>query len=828
MSFYTNVYQWGNTLLVRSIDKGRHRLDKINFKPSVWVTQGKGETKYKTLDGRPCHEIQLDSIKEARDFVERYKDVAGFEIHGQLNFAYQWLWNEYPTDIQWDMDQLRIYTLDIETSSENGFPSVELANEEVLLISIQNYKTKEVITWGSKPYTGNATNFTYREFKTESELLMDFVDWWKKNTPDVVTGWNVNFFDIPFLYRRIERIIGDDFAKQLSPWKITKEREIYVKGNKEISYDLIGVSQLDFMDLYKKYTYTNQESYRLDNIAKVELGEVKLDHSEFATFQEFYKGNWNKFVEYNVHDVVLVDKLEDKMRLIELQLTMAYGGKINYEDVFSQVRMWDMLVHNHLREDDIIIPPKKSQSKSVQFEGAYVKDPLVGMHKWVASFDLNSLYPHLIMQYNISPETLLPYAEKSGVEYYLKNKASPQTDVAVAANGSCYRKDKAGVFPEIMEDLYRERTIAKKEMLAAEQQYQNTKDPAYKKIISRKNNLQMAMKIALNSAYGAMGNEYFRYFDIRMAEAITVSGQLSIRWIHDKMNEYLNKIVGTQNVDYIIAVDTDSIYVTFEKLVDKLFTEEQQKDTAKIIRFMDTICEEKFQPFIDDMYADLAKRMNSYEQKMVMKREVLADKGIWTAKKRYVLSVHNSEGVQYAEPKLKVMGLEMIKSSTPLAVREALRGALPIVLHKTQTDLYNYIEDFRKVFDKLNAEDIAFPRSVNGIKTYGDPMKIFTKGTPMHCRGALVYNYHLRDKKLTNRYPLIKEGEKIKYIFLKVPNTIQQDVLSFISEMPKELDLHKYIDYDTQFEKAFLDALQILIQPLGWKVKQSASLEDFF
>lgn len=828
LSFYTNVHQWGNTLLVRSIVNGRHKLDKINFKPSVWTTQGKGDTEYKTLDGRPCYEIQLDSIKEARDFVERYKDVAGFEIHGQLNWMYQWLWKQYPSDIQWDMDQIRIYSLDIETSSENGFPSVELANEEVLLISLQNNHTKEILTWGSRPYTGDATNFTYKEFKKESDMLIDFVDWWKKNTPDVITGWNINFFDIPFLYRRIARVIGEDYAKQLSPWKLTKEREVYVKGNKEICYDIAGISQLDFLDLYKKYTYTMQESYRLDNIANVELGEEKLDHSEYATFQEFYTNNWNKFVDYNVHDVVLVDKLEDKMRLIELQLTMAYGGKINYEDVFSQVRMWDMLVHNHLREDNIIIPPKKSNSKSSQYEGAYVKDPLIGMHKWVASFDLNSLYPHLIMQYNISPETLLPYAEKSGVEYYLKNNAQPQTDVAVAANGSCYRKDKMGVFPKIMEDLYRERTVAKKEMLAAEQEYQNTKDPAYKKIISRKNNLQMAMKIALNSAYGAMGNEYFRYFDIRMAEAITVSGQLSIRWIHDKMNEYLNKIIGTTNEDYIIAVDTDSIYVTFEKLIDKVFTESQQKDTAKIIRFMDQICEEKFQPFIDKCYVELAKRMNAYDQKMNMKREVLADKGIWTAKKRYVLSVHNSEGVQYAEPKLKVMGLEMIKSSTPQAIREALRDALPVILHKTQSDLYTFINEFREKYNTLSVEDIAFPRSVNGIKTYGDPAHIYTKGTPFHCRGALVYNHHLKDKKLTNRYPLIKEGEKIKYVFLKVPNTVQENVISFISELPKELDLHKYIDYDMQFEKSFLDALQIVVEPLKWKVRETASLEDFF
>ena len=621
-------------------------------------------------------------------------------------------------------------------------------------------------------------------------------------------------------------VIGEDHARRLSPWKIVHEREIYVKGNKEFAIAIAGIAQLDYLDLYKKYTYTAQESYRLDNIAFVELGQKKLDHSEYATFSEFYKNDWNKFVDYNVIDTVLVDRLEDKMKLIELQLTMAYNAKINYDDVFSQVRMWDMIVHNYLMKVNVVIPPKSSKDKSTQFEGAFVKEPLIGLHKWVASFDLNSLYPHLIMQYNISPETLQQESVEKGVDHYLKNPAK-ESEYAVAANGSQYRKDFRGVFPSIMEDFYNQRKVAKKEMLQAQQLYENENDPRQLKVISSKNNYQMGMKIALNSAYGALGNQYFRYFDLKMAEAITTRGQLSIRWIHDRMNDYLNKIIGTDNEDYIIAVDTDSIYVTFEKLVDKVMGE-KQSDINKTIKFLDTICNEKFMPYINQQYEELANRQNAFANKMVMEREVLADKGLWTAKKRYVLSVYNSEGVSYKKPKMKIMGLEMIKSSTPHSVRELLKEAIPTILHGGQNDLYKFIEDARTQFNSLPVEEIAFPRSVNGLKNYRDSASIYRKATPIHVRGALLYNHYLKEKNITLRYSDIKEGEKIKFVYLKKPNVIRENVISFLDVVPKEFGIHEYVDYDLMFEKVFLDPIEIMVQSLGWKVRQTASLEDFF
>jgi DNA polymerase elongation subunit (family B) len=309
-----------------------------------------------------------------------------------------------------------------------------------------------------------------------------------------------------------------------------------------------------------------------------------------------------------------------------------------------------------------------------------------------------------------------------------------------------------------------------------------------------------------------------------MAEGITTSGQLSIRWMANKLNAFMNKTLKTEDEDYVIAIDTDSIYLSLENLVEKTCV---GKDTDAKIKYMDRICEEVFQPFIDKGYQELADYVNAYQQKMVMKREVLADKGIYTAKKRYILNVHNSEGVQYAQPKIKVMGLEMVKSSTPAVIRGKLRESVKVILSGNQRDVQQFVEDFRKQFNEMPVEDIAFPRGVNGVKQYtGSP--IYAKGTPIHVRGALLFNHHCKRFGIDKRYQPIRDGDKIKFVYVKTPNPLQEDVIAFPQVLPKEFGLSSYIDYDKQFEKVFLDALQIVIEPLGWKTQEESSLEDFF
>ena len=690
---------------------------------------------------------------------------------------------------------------------------------------MKNLITKKITTWGTREFQGE---HEYRLFNTESELLEDFLQWWVSETPDVITGWNCNLYDIPYICRRVERVLGEKWKKSLSPWNRVLDREIVIRGRKQLAYDIAGVTVLDYLDLYQKFTYSAQESYRLDHIAFVELGENKLDHSEFENFKAFYTNDWQKFVEYNIHDVELVDQLEGKMKLIELALSLAYDAKVNLSDVYSQVRMWDTLIYNDLKKRNVVVPPKRGERKNEQYAGAYVKEPQPGMYDWVVSFDLNSLYPHLIMQYNISPETLVDRRHPSAsVEGLLSREVQVSGDFAVCANGAQYRRDIHGFLPEIMQRIYDERTIYKKKMIQAKKDYESSPSDKLRKDISKFNNIQMARKIQLNSAYGAIGNQYFRYYNLANAEAITLSGQVSIRWIENKMNAYLNKLLKTDDYDYVIASDTDSIYLHLGPLVEKVF-ESREKSDQSILRFLEKVCDVEFEKYIQNSYEELATYVNAYSQKMVMKRENIANKGIWTAKKRYILNVWNSEGVQYAEPKLKMMGIEAVKSSTPMPCRGAIKKALELVMTSDESDVQKFISQFRKKFESMPLEDISFPRSCNNLEKFTSTKDIYGKGCPIHVRGSLLYNHYIKKHKIQNKFPFIQEGEKIKYLYLRKPNRIGENVISFFQTLPKEFELDGSVDYEVQFDKSFLSPVKVILDAIGWAPEKQVTLEHIF
>ena len=831
MKFYTNILQWGNSLLLREVVNGERVCRKVRYSPTLYAPVN-SPTEWKTLKGQYVTPIQHNTIKEAKEWVENYKNQPEL-VHGSTMYSYNYIADEYPNRINYDVDQILIVTIDIEVECENGFPSPEAAAEPLLSITVKNHQSKKFVVWGVGKFQNDRDDVTYVECSDELHLIKEFLSFWESHQPDIITGWNTEFFDIPYLCNRIEKLCGEDEVKRLSPWRSVFSREVFKMGRKHQVFDIQGVSHLDYFDLYRKFTYTAQESYRLDHIAFVELGDRK-DGNPYETFSEWYQKDFQSFIEYNIMDVEIVDRLEDKMKLIELCLTMAYDAKVNYMDVLGSTKYWDILIYNYLREKNIVISQKKHNSKAEKFEGAYVKDPQVGMHKWVMSFDLNSLYPHLIMQYNISTETLVAQEKVPNMSVdKLLNKevdTSILKGVTLTPNGALFKTNKQGFLPELMQSMYNDRSKFKKLMLEAQQDYENTKDPKLLKDISKYNNIQMAKKISLNSVYGAIGNVYFRYYDLLVAEAITTSGQLAIRWIERAVNQYLNKLLKTDNKDYVIASDTDSVYVVFDELVNKVYPDGEK--TEKIVSFLDSVARDKIEPFMDKCYTDLHQYVNSYEQKMQMAREVIADKGIWTAKKRYVLNVPNSEGVQYKQAKLKVMGLEVVKSSTPAPVRAKLREALSIIMNGNEKELNTFIQTFREDFMNLSPEEIAYPRSVNGLDKFGDANQMFAKGAPIHCKGAILYNHLIRKNKLGRKYPYIQEGDKIKFINLKQPNLYQCSAFSFITKLPKELDLHKMVDYDTQFEKSFIDPLNVIVSTIGWLVDKSygtqGSLEDFF
>jgi DNA polymerase elongation subunit (family B) len=826
MNFYKSVIEYKGKLLVRGILGDKEFKEKIDFGPTLY-TLTQEDTGWKTLDNRNLKPTEFTNIYAARKFRKEMPE--NNPVYGLERYHYQYIGQNYPGQIEWDKNLIKIFTLDIETTCEGGFPDVNNPVEEIICLTVKNQSNKQILTWGVGEFKSDRPDVTYVQCENEKQLLFEFLKFWIKNHPDVITGWNTKFFDLPYLMNRIKMVADEETANRMSPWKIANEREIFVQGRRQIYYELYGTVMLDYLDLYKWFIPTRQESYKLDHIGEVELGQNK-NENPYDTFKEFYEKDFQKFIDYNIQDVELVDALEDKLGLIELALTVAYESKVNYDDIFSQVRVWDTLIANHLYEKKIAIPPREEHAKDTKYEGAYVKEPILGGHDWIVSFDINSLYPHIIIQYNVSPEKLIGNSPvrtsvndmiDQNVELgFLKDKGA-----CVTPNGAMFKTDSQGFLPEMMETMYNERVIFKKRMLKAKEQYQRTKNPELVKEIARCHNIQWARKIALNSAYGAVGNQYFRYYDVRQAAGITTAGQFIIRVVEKNMNEYLNKILQTENQDYIVASDTDSIYVNLGPLVKQTC---DGKSNDEIADFLGKVCDKKLEPFLEKVFANLSDYSNAFRNAMVMKREVIANKGIWVAKKRYMLNVLDEEGIRLADAKLKLMGIEAVKSSTPQVCRGKIKEAIKTIMSKQETDLHKLIADFRKEFFELPAEAIAFPRSCNNLKKYRSASSIFIKGTPIHVKGALIYNHKIEEMKLHNKYPLIQEGDKIKFVKLKQANPFKFDVISYISTLPKEFQLERFIDYEVQFDKTFLDPMRFILDAVKWKAEPQATLEAFF
>ena len=846
--YYTNVACIGNNILYRGVKEGRRVKLKVAYTPTLFLPSKK-ETAYKSLEGDFLEPMKFESVREARDFIKRYDEVTNFKIFGNSSYQYAFIADEQKGMVDWKMEDLSVAILDIEVGSENGFPDPYLANEPITAIAIK-YLNGQTVVFACGDYDktldkeNDTTGITYVKCDDEYNLCKKFLRFWEENCPDAISGWNIKFFDIPYIVNRFNKILGEDETKKLSPWGYINSRKTVMNNRELVAYDFVGVSTLDYIELYRWYAPggKSQESYSLNNICNVELGESKISYEEFDNLHALYRLNHQKFIEYNIKDVELVLKLEQKLKLIELGLTLAYDTKTNYEDIFAQTRMWDSLIYNYLFERKIIVPPKSNNSKTSAFEGAYVKEVQVGKHDWVASFDLNSLYPHLMMQYNISPETLIEVSDYDkemrdviskgvSVDKMIEQNVdtSKLTGVTITPNGQFFRTDKQGFLPKMLEEMYVDRSKFKKLMLKAKQEYENEKDESKKNEINnriaRYDNLQLAKKVSLNSAYGALGSQYFRFYDLRMALAVTLAGQLSIRWIEKHLNSYMNNLLKTEE-DYVIASDTDSIYLKLGPLVDKVHKD--KTDTNKIIAFMDRVCEDKIQPSIDESYENLANYVHAFAQKMQMKREALADKGIWTAKKRYILNVYNNEGVAYNEPHMKVMGLEMVKSSTPSAIREKMKQSIKIMMQGTENDIHEFIADFKVNFKKLPVEDISFPRGLNGLKDYADSVIMYKKGTPIHVKGAILYNHYLVKMGLDKKYPKIQEGEKVKFTYIKQPNPFKDMVISYPGRLPVEFGLQEYIDYDLQFDKAFIEPIKVVLDCMGWSTEKRNSLESFF
>ena len=846
--FYTNVALSGNNILLRGITEGQPFKMKVPLKPYHFV-RSRTPTEYVTLQGDHLSRIDFESHSDAKDFTQKYDGVENVDIFGFKRYIYPFIRDNFP-DMKYSYDEISVVFFDIETMSDSGFPDPDIADKEVTAVSFRKGSLRIILsTVDYEPPKGAV----YIKCRDEKDLLYKFLDVWLKLNPDIISGWNIEFFDIPYIVNRMIKVLGETTAKQLSPWNQLHDYTSMSKfGAEQSSYKLVGITTVDLMQAYMKFTFKNQESFRLDHIAFVELGEKKLDYSKYGSLHEMWVQDPQMYLDYNMHDSDLVYRIDQKTGLINQIITLAYDAQVNYADAFTSVLLWEVIIDNHLFKQGIVTPTfTKKNHKSEPIMGAFVKEPIIGKHEWVAGLDLDSLYPHLMMQYNISPETLVKCYKNLRNEVTIediidqKMMGNPiirsmieNQNLGYAPNGAFFRNDKRGFLAELMDIMYKERKRYKKLMLQAKKDLEVEKDPTKKleleALVTQYNNMQMAKKICLNSAYGALSNQYFAFYDIDLAEAITYAGQLAIKWISTDLNKFLNNIlnskggIGTLPVtkDYVAANDTDSCYLILSDLVNKFFID--QSDKKKIVNFLVKVCDDKINPHINESYDKMREYTNAYENKMSMKVESISDAGIWRAKKKYALNVWWDEGVEYSKAKVKIKGLSAVQSSTPMMCRNKIKEAIGVILTGTKAELFTMVDEFEQKFRQSSFIDIARTAGVSDINKYQDSSTIYTKGTPIHVRGALLYNHHIREQGVENLYHRIQSGDKIKYCYLKLPNPLRENVISSYDELPKEFGLHKFLDYDTQFETVFRDPINDISKLVGWDLNNRTNLDALF
>jgi DNA polymerase elongation subunit (family B) len=838
MAFYTNAFIRNGKVYLRGYnDDNEPLLDIIkDYRPYLFFL---GNGPYKTITGKSCVKKEFDSLYDAYNFKKQYEAAENAEFYGMTQFVYPFLNDRYPGEINFNEKLISVVSLDIEVDSTEGFPNIEAANREITAITIvksTKSHTNRSLTFGIKQFFPKQSHCQYVEYFNEKDMLQGFLAAWNSSdwSPDIVTGWGIDHFDIPYLFNRIKNVLGETYAKKLSPFGFVEAHDIIrPKGSnyknfndrKELVYELYGITVLDYLQLYRKFTFTNHESYALNNIAKVELGKQKIDYGEYKNLDNLYAQNPQLFYEYNIEDAFLVSQLEDKLNFIKQVISIAYLAKVNYIDAMVTLRPWDVVIHNYLLEKNIVIPQTNRDHPYKEILGGYVKEPQIGMHKWIVSFDFDSLYPSILSQHNISPETLLSKEETNSPEDIVKYNKWPKRsgEDIFCANGTVFRREIRGFIPDIVDKFRDLRSSIKSKMIELEKQKQNPRYNSYLtgKEIEHLDHYQQALKILNNGLYGALSMRYFRWYDVDLAEAVTYTAQVCTRYVEKELNSYLNKLLGTTDIDYIVEADTDSVYVNLEPLVVKLGME--NKPTLEIVEFLDKVCKEKIHPLIRIFCSQLCEKLSVYIPKLHMKREVIVDKMIIRAAKMYVLHIWDKEGIRYKEGQIKTKGIEAVRSSTPMICRDHIKEAIKIILKEDEKFLQRYIEEFKKDFMKMPFETIAFPRTVNGMLEYTS----VSSGTPIHVRGALVYNIAIEELGLLKKYQPIKDKDKIRFCYLKKNNPFNSHVISCSDQLPKEFELDDWLDRETQWQKAFLGPVESITNIIGWKTVDIPDLKDF-
>lgn len=830
---YLNFFQHKGKIYLKYIDDGKifYHVEK-DYTPEIFVYQNNKTDKISgyTIFGDPLVRMNKnENIFETRNLVKKY-NTENFPVFGYSKVENAFVYDMFK-DKKPKMSDVNICYIDIETECENGFPDVQKANEKINIISLSFSNTNIIHSiYVNEVSMEDTSEVKYYQCKSEIELLTRFLEIFSNNGKysDILSGWHVKGFDIPYLYNRIGKILGADSVNKLSPFGLVSTREENDDyGNVNLIINIHGISIVDYLPLYKKYAKTPRETYKLDFIAKVELKDSKVKHVSKIPGHLLYKKYFKDFIDYNVHDVRLIINLEKKLKMLYLAIVLAYTAFVNFDEIFSNMRVLDNLIYIFLKKKNVYFEWSKHLNHRESFEGGAVKETIPGKYKWVVSFDVTAEYPSLIRALNISPETYLGSENdiQMNVDKILSGDTSHlekiiKKNITCAANGTTYSKTKSGFMADVVRMLFDKRKEYKKKKVDADKEHN-------KELSEEFDIYQNAYKVMLNSLYGIMGNPYFRFYGLQYAEAITLSGQALVKWVMNDLNKAIQKLMN-DDIDRCIASDTDSVYFCFDDLVKKKFGNNyKDEDALNFIRnFSDIQCDALIEKSIDRF----SKHINAFEpEALSMKREVVSDVSIFIAKKRYIMSVLDKEGAVYDRgDEIKITGVEAVKSSTPEICRDKMEELFKILLFEGADEYHKFISDFYKEFKNLEMDDIAENKSVSNINKYLDYDNNMIKGTPINSRAAITYNKLVDTLKIQQVASKIRDNDKIKYCYMKMPNPLKQNVFGWLNNLPDEMKyLTSFADYDIQFEKTFKNAVEPIARLAGIRDENLADKLDF-
>lgn len=794
-----------NTIFHRFVDsKGNCKCQKTTHVRKEFVESPNRQTPYKNIYNIPL--VPYNKNNELHREADRY----GFTSNDS-----DFISETYTDEIHFDVSKILFFTIDIEVEQdEYGFPSPKEARTPINVLTIHVSLDNTYHVFCFKDFTQKiveGVSIVKHIFEDEYQMLLGVLDFFAAYKPDVLTGWFSNNFDIPYLLNRIRRVgVKDEKFKsalyKLSPFNIVRCNSGFTE------FEIVGVSTIDFVDVFKKLTF-GERSYALNAVASDYLGVEKLENP-YKNFKDFYEKDWDLFVSYNIRDVELVVRLMEKTNYFSIVFGLAYLTKSNYDNVFGTLKVWENYICNELKKDNVFVKQKKynvlKDDRSIV--GGYVKEPVVGLHKWLVSFDANSLYPSIIRTFNLSPETqyipnadtpldLLSIAnhkvafsdESLKVLLDKHSKILKKYNLTLTSNGQLFKQDKQGLFPRLCEHVYNQRVETKNEMKRLKKyNYENgIKDTKKIDMLDVK---QHAYKILLNSLYGAQANKYFMFYNPDIAEAITTTGQFFIQCIGEQVGDKLDALSGTKGS--LVYVDTDSNYLTLTNIFKKLNLEKE--DTKTLIEYAHNFSNDIIQKYIKQTLKQFHTAFNVFNPNVLeMKREKICESGFWIAKKRYALRVWDDEGLRLTESKYAVTGLENKRSSTSSFAKQHLNKLIEALLSgnkekavecykNAETEFYNYVKQ-----GKL--QEIALPIGVNNIPT----SQTIEKGLPQHVKGAIIFNNYIRQNGWAMRYKEITSGDKVFKLFLdgNVPFCIPQNV--------EDEDIYQHLPFPLDSSKLF-------------------------